>query len=196
MTTNVHPTPPSVRAEVSFPLIDLKLSVDFRNALDSLTGPQLHDIALHAGEVQDEAVVHRLLKLVDDESAQDAYGDYRVEYRRLDRELRNCRGYGLDGDEPPQIVLNPKELVAWLAAMRPDRLNTIALDYYGPDIQLEKVGKRWRWSTVPTPRYILPAELAGRACAKEFTSLRQVEADVTASLNLLPVFEQHLVATA
>ena len=182
----------AVTAKVHFPLVDCDLEVDIQPALTRLSGPRLHDITSCRGDVEDSDLVHHLLKLLDDAVLADAYQGYKAEYRRLSLELANHRGYGLEGDEPPTLVVDARQLLAWLAAEKPALLNQIAVDYYGPDIRVTREGRRWQWSTVRRPKYALPTKLAGRKSARSFSSLRQAQADAVASLSLAPTFEAHL----
>lgn len=184
---------PAVSAVVNFPLVDRKVTVDVNVALERLTHSQLNDIVQHTGEVSDELVT-RMLNLLKDDDLVEAYQDYCAEYRRLNRMLRERRGYGFDGDEEPTMHLDVNQLLDWLGTHKPAALNFSLLDYIGPDIQWAQAGRRWNWSTRKEPQYVLPKELGGRKSASGFTSIRAAYADVVTALGLRDIVTRHMAS--
>lgn len=190
--------PQKFELAITFPLIKESLDVRFESVLPQLSAPCVLALAAECGELRDDVVVNKVLRLAikdpSNESLRDALARYQAEYRSLNARLRSHRGYGLDGDEEPTVKANFLTLLSWLEAHKPDVLNAVLLDYIGPDLQVSK-SKGWTWFTRSNPRYVLPLELGAKKGTQTFASLRKAVTDAVTTLGLLGVVTAHYQKT-
>lgn len=109
-----------VTAKVHFGLTQCTLEVDVSEGLHALSGATLKDILVADGAIQDSDVGNRLIKAVKgNKQLQASYAEYASEYADLNSRLLEHRGYGLDGDEEPEVTLKVDELLAWTQRFKP-----------------------------------------------------------------------------
>lgn len=109
-----------VTATVHFGLTQCTLTADISEGLLALSETALKDILLADGCVEDSNVANRLLCAVKgDKQLQASYAEYASEYAALNSRLLEHRGYGLDGDEEPEVTIQVAELLAWAHRFKP-----------------------------------------------------------------------------
>lgn len=114
----------AVNAAVHFPILDEDLTFDISDVLKKLSADQLCDLQQELddeGRIQDPNLVNVLLQASKDPAVMRTYADYAHHYCAVSGRLREHRGYGLEGDEEPEMVLPLAELMAWFQAKKPSQ---------------------------------------------------------------------------
>lgn len=122
-----------VNVTIKFPLIDETCKVDIQKGLAKIASGSLQDILMNDGDVDDMTlyrIVHAVVKV--DEDLKGSFERYVAAYKQLDSQLQQTRGYGLEGDEEPEMKIPVDQLTQWLSENAPRVLQQAENDGFTP----------------------------------------------------------------